>query len=130
MIPRLIVAIGCLVLLSTRAAAQVRISEFVARNNSGIVDADGAHSDWIELENTSAGAVNLAGWSLTNQVAVPGLWTFPAVTLPTGGLSLSAAPSRDCPIEPCLGGRYHLHPHATPSPIRAERHIHGSSFVI
>ena len=83
--PKLLIAIGCLLLTTPRAGAQVRIAEFVARNDSGLTDADGANSDWIELENTGAVAVNLAGWSLTNQAAVPVLWAFPAVTLPAGG---------------------------------------------
>ena len=83
--PKLLIAIVCLILAAGRAGAQVRIAEFVARNSSGIVDADGANSDWIELENTGAGAVNLSGWHLTNQAAVPMLWTLPAVTLPAGG---------------------------------------------
>ena len=83
--PRILqVLVGVVVALSS-ADAQVRISEFVARNDSGLVDADGDDSDWIELENTSAGAVNLAGWSLTNQAAVPALWTFPAVSIPAAG---------------------------------------------
>ena len=60
------------------------ISEFVAVNDGGLVDEDGATSDWIELTNTGAGAVNLAGWTLTNQSGVPGLWTFPSVSLPAG----------------------------------------------
>ena len=83
--PKFLIAIACLILATGRAGAQVRIAEFVARNSSGLTDVDGANSDWIELENTGAGAVNLSGWHLTNQAAVPMLWTLPAVTLPAGG---------------------------------------------
>src|SRR5689334_1363813 len=47
-------------------AANVVINEFLAHNATGIVDQDSDHSDWIELKNTSASAVNLGGWYLTN----------------------------------------------------------------
>ena len=83
--PKFLIPMACLFLAAAQAGAQVRIAEFVARNDSGLADVDGANSDWIELENTGASAVNLAGWTLTNQAAVPGLWTLPAVSLPAGG---------------------------------------------
>jgi len=72
-------------MLCASACADVVISEFLAVNDGGLVDQDGATSDWIELTNTGVGAVNLAGWTLTNQAAVPGLWTFPSVSLSPGG---------------------------------------------
>ena len=83
--PLRLILVGFFLVAMASAQAQVRIAEFVARNNTGLTDADGDHSDWIELENTSTGAVDLTGWHLTNQAAVPMLWTFPAITLPVGG---------------------------------------------
>jgi hypothetical protein len=62
--------------------AQVLISEFVAENNNGLQDEDGGREDWIELFNASTGAVDLAGWRLTDEEDDPGKWTFPPVTLP------------------------------------------------
>src|SRR5204863_5335997 len=59
----------------------VHLNEFVASNVSGIVDEDGQQADWIELVNGSAVAVNLAGWSLTDDPAEADKWVFPAVTL-------------------------------------------------
>ena len=47
-------------------AASAVISEFLASNSTNIVDQDGNHSDWIELQNTTTSAVNLvAGISPT-----------------------------------------------------------------
>ncbi len=58
------------------------ISEFMAENDGSFLDGLGAASDWIELYNPTALAVNLAGWKLRDSTNV---WTFPAVTLPSGG---------------------------------------------
>ncbi|MFI5381273.1 MAG: lamin tail domain-containing protein [Tepidisphaerales bacterium] len=66
-------------------AANVVISEILANNVSGIVDEDGAHSDWIELRNLDSTAVNLQGWSLSDNAANPAKWVFPAVNVPGGG---------------------------------------------
>lgn len=56
----------------------LRISEFLADNRSGLLDEDGAYSDWIEIYNPTAAPVNLAGYQLVDSTAT---WTFPAVTL-------------------------------------------------
>ncbi len=64
------------------------LSEFTADNANGITDEDGATSDWIEIWNTTTGALNLAGWTLTGNGALqtPVTWTFPAgVTIPSQG---------------------------------------------
>lgn len=61
--------------------AEVVISEFLADNKDGLTDADGAHPDWIELENRGPSAVNLAGWFLTDDAQTPMKWQFPAVSL-------------------------------------------------
>jgi hypothetical protein len=48
--------------------AQVIISEFMADNvSSAFVDEDGAHEDWIELQNLGASSVSLNGWYLTDE---------------------------------------------------------------
>lgn len=65
-------------------AAPVIISEFVARNQSGLVDDEGDHVDWIELYNRSTTTVNLEGWSLTDNPALPDKWRLPAWPLPPG----------------------------------------------
>ncbi len=73
---------GCLLLTAARAVPV--ISEFMADNASGLTDGAGRHSDWIEIQNPDGAAVNLAGWHLTDDAALPAKWTFPAVTLPVG----------------------------------------------
>lgn len=65
--------------------AQVVINEIVAINNAGYQDQDGDGSDWIELKNTGAASVNLAGWYLTDDPGALTKWQFPSVTVAAGG---------------------------------------------
>jgi hypothetical protein len=60
-------------------AAHVLITEFMASNGSGLADGDGNNSDWIEIYNPTAQAVNLAGWHLTDEADNLDKWTFPAL---------------------------------------------------
>ena len=55
------------------------ISEFMASNAGTLADEDGDHSDWIEIHNPDAGAVNLAGWYLTDDAADLTKWAFPDI---------------------------------------------------
>jgi hypothetical protein len=75
--------------------AQVVIQEFLASNASGILDSDGDRSDWIELLNPGPTAVALAGWSLTDNPAIPRKWVFPPVTLNAGAYLLVWASGKD-----------------------------------
>ena len=69
------------------------ISEFVANNNTGLLDDSSptpVRSDWIEIANPGTVAVNLAGWHLTDSKGQPSKWSFPssnatATTVPAGG---------------------------------------------
>jgi hypothetical protein len=62
------------------------ISEFMADNFSGITDEDGDTSDWIEIWNTTAATLDLAGWHLTDEHSRPTKWTFPSgVAIPSQG---------------------------------------------
>ncbi|HEY0457193.1 MAG TPA: lamin tail domain-containing protein, partial [Verrucomicrobiae bacterium] len=63
----------------------VRINEFVSANANGIKDDFGNNEDWIELFNSSSNAVNLAGFSLTDDPAVTNKWVFPQYVLPANG---------------------------------------------
>src|SRR5687768_3176841 len=76
---------------------QVVISEFLtsAEKATGLLDEDGELQDWIELHNTGTTAVNLAGWSLTDDPEEPGLWTFPNVTLAAGARLVVFASGKD-----------------------------------
>lgn len=65
--------------------AGVVISEFLAANSTGLLDEDGATSDWIEIHNADTNAVDLAGWRLTDEAEDFAKWIFPATNLPPGG---------------------------------------------
>ena len=67
-------------------SADVRINEFMSSNSTTIADEDGMYEDWIELHNPTAAAVNLAGWGLSDDPALPFQWTFPAgISIAPGG---------------------------------------------
>ena len=70
---------------SDRAVGQdVRITEFLAVNDGGILDEDREPSDWIELTHSGKVAVDLAGWFLTDDPDSLRKWEFPARTLEPG----------------------------------------------
>jgi CotH kinase protein/PA14 domain/Lamin Tail Domain/Fn3 associated len=62
-----------------------RMTEVLASNKSGLADENGDRSDWIEVHNPDSSAIDLNGWSLSDDAAQPMKWRFPAVTLPAGG---------------------------------------------
>jgi len=71
-----------------QAQETLLISEFVAANTSRaplsqgeLLDRDGQSSDWIEIWNPTSEAVNLKGWSLTDDLDDLAKWAFPAVEL-------------------------------------------------
>jgi len=77
------------------ARATVEIAEFMADNEDGLSDADGDNSDWIELHNGGAAAVNLDGWYLTDDAQSPHLWPLPAQELAAGGRLVVFASGKD-----------------------------------
>ena len=66
----------------------VKINEWMAANNAGgtIKDpADNNPDDWFELYNPTGAPVDLTGWTLSDTLATPQLFTIPAgVTLAAG----------------------------------------------
>jgi hypothetical protein len=64
--------------LEPRLALAVVISEFLADNADGITDFAGEHHDWIELVNTGASAVDVAGWHLTDDALNLTKWEIPS----------------------------------------------------
>ena len=73
----------------------VVINEFLASNSKGLTDEDGAASDWIEIKNLSNAAVNLKGWSLTDDPANLGKWKFPEIILDAHGFQLVFASDKN-----------------------------------
>ena len=66
-------------------SARVRISEFVASNQTGHLDHDGDAEDWLELYNDGIADVNLGGWSLTDDATDLRKWIIPEVILSADG---------------------------------------------
>ena len=79
----LLVVLTCTLWPFTTVWAQesVRISEFMADNDSGLDDEDRDEEDWIEIHNTGGGTVDLEGWYLTDDADTLTKWAFPKVTL-------------------------------------------------
>jgi hypothetical protein len=77
----LLIAIASSMLLH----GQVMINEVSSNNFSSYPDNEGDYDDWIELYNAGASAVNLNGYRLTDEAAVPTKWTFPNISIPAGG---------------------------------------------
>ena len=71
-----------------QAAGHVVINEFMAENKSTLADEDGEFSDWLELHNPTASAVNLGGMFLTDNAAQPQKWALPAVSLAAGAFKV------------------------------------------
>lgn len=57
------------------------ISEVVTSNASSLADADGDHSDWIELRNPHDEPQDLAGYHLSDDDEDPARWSLPDITL-------------------------------------------------
>ena len=70
---RSLVAITLGSLAAPYAASQIVINE-VSASNRTVLLAGGAYSDWVELYNTGAVAVNLTGWWMSDKPTVPLKW--------------------------------------------------------
>ncbi|MEN6306310.1 MAG: CotH kinase family protein [Anaerohalosphaeraceae bacterium] len=71
------------------------INELLASNNNGLKDEDGDASDWIEIKNLSDAAVNLNGWSVTDDPDEPGKWKLPDVSVDAHDFLLVFASDKD-----------------------------------
>jgi hypothetical protein len=79
--------------------AQLYINEFMADNDTVIVDDFGEYEDWIELYNAGSTPVNIAGYYLTDDATRPTLSKIPAgdpsTIIPANGFLLLWADSDD-----------------------------------
>jgi hypothetical protein len=82
------------------------ITEIDAANQTGLADEDGRHEDWIEIQNRGSNAVDLAGWSLSDNSDWPGQWVFPSQVLGAGELLVVFASGKD---RRAAAGANHLH---------------------
>jgi hypothetical protein len=84
--PRFIpLAVALFFVVLSGAHAALHITEFMADNKNSLNDSDGEASDWIEFFNSGPDSVDLDGYYLTDEVALPTKWRFPAVVLDAGG---------------------------------------------
>jgi spore coat protein H len=60
------------------------INEFLAANNSNLVDEAGDHDDWIEIYNGGSQSISLQGLYLSDNFDNPSKWSFPDTLLPAG----------------------------------------------
>ncbi len=92
-------------LLSARwgqPGATVVIHEFLASSSMTeppepwqILDEDGDSSDWIEIRNLSASAVNLDGWYLTDNAKSTTKWRVPNIAISAEGYQIVFASGKD-----------------------------------
>lgn len=71
------------------------ITEFMAVNTDTPVDSYGESSDWIEIYNPGTGAVDMTGWSLTDDPSELNKWSFPATNIAPQGFLVVFASGRD-----------------------------------
>jgi hypothetical protein len=77
-------------------ASMLRITEFVASNDDGLLDYDGAASDWLEIYNSGDDAVNLSGMYLSDSPANLTRYQMPSgVSLEAGGYLLVFASNKN-----------------------------------
>ncbi len=88
-------ASGWNVTRSAAGAGSLVITEFAAINASGFLDEDGDNEAWIEIHNPGPTAVNLSGWSLTDDAGVPGKWMFPNRSVAAGSYLVVFASGKD-----------------------------------
>jgi hypothetical protein len=60
------------------------INEVLSSNTNSIEDENGSKEDWVELYNNGPASVNLMGYGLSDDPALPYKWTFPNVTVASG----------------------------------------------
>ena len=65
--------------------SDIRINEYMTSNTFTIYDCEGDFGDWVEFCNTSDGDIDMAGYSLTDEEAVPDKYVFPKGTVLKAG---------------------------------------------
>ncbi len=77
------------------AEGALRINEFLAINDNGLVDEDGDDSDWVEIFNPGLLAAPLDGHYLTDDPLDLTKWQFPATSVPGLGYLVVFASDKD-----------------------------------
>ncbi len=97
-----ILLISCIAMFS--AKGQVIINEYSAANYDTYTDNYGEYEDWVELYNTTATAIDLNGWALSDKVSNPLKWIIPSsFIVPANGTAIVYCSGRD----ELVGGNAH-----------------------
>jgi len=94
------VAFSVLCLYAKSLSAQVVINEYCGANVSVNTDNFGENSDWVELYNAGAAAVNLNGYWMSDKLANVQKWQMPAINLAPGGRVIIWCTSRNVTTGP------------------------------
>ena len=70
-----------LMLCTPSVYSQITINEVCSRNANITADEDGDYPDFIELYNAGSAAVDLNGYSISDNIDSAAFWTFPSVTI-------------------------------------------------
>lgn len=81
--------------LQAQGPSPIVINEFMSSNVLTLADEDGDFEDWVELHNTGATPVSLAGYGLSDDPTEPFKWVFPDVDIASGAYMLVWASGKD-----------------------------------
>ena len=81
--------------LESTGKDELRITEFMAASEIGLVDEEGEIVDWIEIHNHSQQKKNLKNWSLTDSKKDLRRWVFPDIYLAAGEYLIVFASGKD-----------------------------------
>lgn len=76
-------------------ALDVVINELLASNRLTNTDEDGDSSDWVEIRNVSSAAIDLSGWTLSDDPKDVRKWEFPSTVLAPGSHLLVWCSAKD-----------------------------------
>ncbi len=95
-VPIILSVAGCFPSLVKAADPNTfQITEFMARNDSGLKDGFGQVEDWIEIYNRDEVSQSLGGYYLTDDESDLKKWRFPEVTVPGKGYLVVFASGQD-----------------------------------
>lgn len=66
----------------------VVINEFMASNSTSLESSDGGFYDWFELYNPGDEDVDLTGWTVTDDLTVPGKYELSGLVVEAGGFEV------------------------------------------
>lgn len=92
---RTMILLLLLLFTSIGFSQSIVINEVMSANQSTLKDTDGDYSDWIELYNNTASAVNLNGYGLSDELSNNFKWIIPDVTIQSNSYLLIFASGKN-----------------------------------